>query len=207
MEGEGAGASSAAGAGDQGQEPTGRATGGGAGTGTGTGAASGAAADAGAGGGTQEDPRVAQARQEAITERKARQTAEAALKKLQDAALSDTERKDKRLSELEAENATMKLERQTDRIAMAATAVARQAGALYPEQAWKLLTLSEVEFDAGGNPTNLPKLVDALKKASPALFRGGGQQTRLDQGARTNASTKDRNDQMRELLGIPATSS
>jgi len=57
------------------------------------------------------------------------------------------------------------------RIAKAAIkAAAASAGATYPDDIPKLIEPGDVEFDDDGEPTNVDRLVEALKKSRPALF-------------------------------------
>ncbi len=137
--------------------PAGSATGG---------AAAGSLADAAK---TYDEAYVTQLRQEAAGYRIAAQKAADDLKKLQDAQLSETELRERRLAELEARQADWDRERQELLTRAAVERAARKAGLASEEAAFKLLDLAAVEYDAEGQPQNLDALLTDLVKAYPFL--------------------------------------
>jgi len=100
-------------------------------------------------------------------------TTEAELKKIKDAQLSETERREARLAELESQNATLAAAVQRHRLEAAATAAARKANFWDPDLAYALLDQSAVEFDADGKPKNVEALVKAIAADKPRLINGG----------------------------------
>jgi hypothetical protein len=150
----------------------------GSGGGTGEGApAGGTGNDPAAGGGGNPDPLagggappandkdekfdkeyVQKLRAEAAKYRTEHQKTSARLKELEDAQLSDTEKKDKRLAELEAQNLKLQVESRNSSI----LALAAAAGATVPQALVGLVPL---------DAENLQAAIGALKKQFPDLFR------------------------------------
>jgi rhamnose utilization protein RhaD (predicted bifunctional aldolase and dehydrogenase) len=86
------------------------------------------------------------------------------------ANLTAQEKADKRVKDAEAERDAEKAKNQTTVIKYAVKDAARDAGALYPDAVYRLLDIAAVEYDDKGNPTNIDKLVKALKATYPAMF-------------------------------------
>ena len=86
------------------------------------------------------------------------------------ANLSEKEKSEKRIKDAEAERDAAKAYNQSLVIKYAVKDASRDAGALYPDAAYKLLDMTAVEYDKDGNPTNIDKLVKALKATYPAMF-------------------------------------
>lgn len=100
-----------------------------------------------------------------------RETEKAALverDKLKESLLSESERRDKRLAELQAKEAQWQEERQQLLISHAVALSAAQVG-IIPELAVKLVDWSEVETDDQGQPTNIADLLKKLLKRYPQL--------------------------------------
>lgn len=111
-------------------------------------------------------------------------------KTAEESKLSEAEQTQKKIAELES-----KLEQTSTqgraRVAKAAIkAAAAKAGATYPDHIPKLIDADSVEYDDDGEPTNVDKLVEGLKKSSPGLFEerrpGSG-----DGGPRGSAVSND----------------
>jgi hypothetical protein len=100
---------------------------------------------------------VRELREEAAKHRREKAAIEAKLKALEDEKLSDTERREKRLKELEAENA--RLAGESRRAAILAQAAA--AGAIVPEAIVGLVPADAEDVKAG---------VAAVKREYPQLF-------------------------------------
>lgn len=94
------------------------------------------------------------------------------LKAFQDAQLTEAEKATKRISELEAENAKLKTDVTAHAIKGAFAAAAAKAGAIYPDDVYRLVDLARVEI-ADGQPTNLDALISEIRKARPNYFRAG----------------------------------
>ena len=109
------------------------------------------------------------ARREAEKRAKA---AEVELKKLQDAGLSDQERKDARLAELEREIATERLLRQEATLRAETYSTAQRLGFRAPEIAYRLLSPSEVVYAEDGTPKNVQALLQTVIKDHPYLASG-----------------------------------
>ncbi len=113
-----------------------------------------------------------QARRDAETRAK---TAADELKKLQDAQLSESEKRDKRLAELEREREDWTRERQGIVLERAVERTATKLGFADPADALSLITRSAIEFETDGQPKNLDKLLGDLLKAKPYLAAGRGR--------------------------------
>ncbi len=114
---------------------------------------------------------VEELRKEAAQNRIKAKRAEDALKKREEADMTETEKMQRRLAELEEAEKGWATEKQTILLSQAVTSEAAKAGALYPDLLIKSLDRSAVEFDENGKPTNLDKVIGALRKDYPALFR------------------------------------
>lgn len=88
-----------------------------------------------------------------------------------DAKLSDVEKRDARIAELESQNADLLLRHQQATVRNAVATAASRHGAVYPDAAYKLIDLADVEYDSDGAPTNVDRLLADAKKAYPLLFR------------------------------------
>jgi len=154
------------------------------------------------GAGSGEDPRVAQARSEAIEERKKRQDLETRLKELEDAKLTDEERRTARLSELEAAQAVSDQTAQDLRNDLALVSAAAKAGASSPEDVAKLVDRAGLKHGDDGRPTNADELVADVAKRIPAMF-GKGSRGSADGGA-TGGSPNEKGADMEALLRTAA---
>jgi cell wall-associated NlpC family hydrolase len=142
---------------------------------------------------------------ERTARRDAEQRAKAAeeeLKKLRDASLSDSERRDKRLAELERAQASFEIERQDWRLRDAVTRTAMRLGYADPTDAVALVDRAAVEFDDAGSPKNVDRLLTDLLKAKPHLAGGTRPFGSFDGGARGQPVTgKDMNTLLRQAAG------
>jgi hypothetical protein len=98
-----------------------------------------------------------------------RKKAEGDLRKLQEASLSEQEKRDKRLEELEAEQKAWERERQQNRIEQAVGRLAAKLKLVDVETVVRLVDGARVEFDDQGNPKNVEQLVTDLVKDKPFL--------------------------------------
>ncbi|MCA1722764.1 MAG: hypothetical protein LC748_00625 [Thermomicrobia bacterium] len=100
------------------------------------------------------------------------------------ADMSDTEKRDARIREYEAKEQAWEREKRDLRLQTAITAAGTKAGALYPEQLYKLVEDGAIEWnDATGQPRNLTATINSLKTEYPALFRTHGGAGNADAGA------------------------
>lgn len=97
--------------------------------------------------------------------------AQARIQELEQANLSEQERKDRRLADLEAERATWEVERQTMILRNAVFQEAVKAGAMYPDLVVQAISPAQVEWAKDGTPSNIGKVVADARQAYPALFR------------------------------------
>ncbi|MHB8398437.1 MAG: phage scaffolding protein [Candidatus Limnocylindrales bacterium] len=112
-------------------------------------------------------------------------SAEDELKKLRDANLSDAEKRDKRLVELEREQLTWQRERQEITLSSSVERIASRLGFADPADALGLLDHSAIEFEDTGAPKNLDALLGALLKAKPYLAAASSRASgSYDQGVR-----------------------
>ncbi len=99
--------------------------------------------------------------------------------------LTATEKLQKELDELKGRNEALERAQTTAIIRDAVADAARQEGAVYPEDIYRLLDSDAIEVE-DGKVKNAAKLVTALKSARPALFGNSsadGQKGRQQQGA------------------------
>jgi hypothetical protein len=108
-----------------------------------------------------------QARRDA--ERKAKATQDE-LDKLKAASLSDEEKRQKRLADLEREQADWQRERQEFLLERAVQGSAAKLGFVDPTDAVALLDRSSLEYETDGTPRNLDQQLTALAKAKPHLL-------------------------------------
>lgn len=92
-----------------------------------------------------------------------------AQKEADDAKLSEQERLQNRVKELEAETAKHAEERRALLVRTAVEREARKLNLVDEEAAFKLLDLGAIEFDDGGTPKNVDKLLKKLAEAKPYL--------------------------------------
>lgn len=96
------------------------------------------------------------------------------VKDAEDAKLSDTEKLQARIAELEEKDkANAEKASRLVRDAAIVTA-ARAAGAIDPDAMPALIDPAKLEMDAAGEPTNLKDVLAGLKKDKPVWFREGG---------------------------------
>jgi hypothetical protein len=112
---------------------------------------------------------VAELRREAAANRKKAADAEARLKELDDAKLSETERLTKRTAELEAELERERTGRQEALIRAAVEREAHQQGAVKADVVYRLIDRSAIALDDSGEVKGADKAVAALLTAEPYL--------------------------------------
>lgn len=97
--------------------------------------------------------------------------AQARIQELEQASMSEAEKRDRRLAELEAERATWDMERQSLTLRHAVWQEAMKAGAVYPDLVVQAISPAQVEWAKDGSPSNVGKVVADARQAYPALFR------------------------------------
>lgn len=111
-------------------------------------------------------------RAEAAEYRKKLRELEAVVKQNQEAKLSEAERLQKRLAELEHEREEWARERQERTLRYETMLTAQKLGIVDPDAAWRLLDLKQIEFDEDGQPQNVEKVLRDLIRARPYLAGG-----------------------------------
>lgn len=108
-----------------------------------------------------------------------------------DAALSDLEKAQQRITELESEKAESLVREQARTLRLATEAAARKLGFWDPDVAYGLVDRNAVEFDDDGNPRNVERLLADIAKAKPRLVSqpdfGGGPRGPSGEGPDMNA--------------------
>ena len=138
-------------------------------------------------------------RKESAAYRKRAQEAEARAKALEDAKLSETERMQNRLAELERQQADHERERQEWTLRQEVNAAANAMGLVDADAAYKLLDMAELEFAESGAPKNLDKALANLVKARPYLVAAPTVST--TNPARTSVQAETEQDKRARLLG------
>jgi hypothetical protein len=113
---------------------------------------------------------------------------------------TDLEKLQEQIAESEAKRLEAEQKAQDSRVRAVVMEEARKAGAVAPETVYRLIDRAEMEFDAVGDPSNVPALIDALKKAHPHEFnsRGGA----FDGGVRRSPPAQpSMNDLIRQAAG------
>jgi len=145
---------------------------------------------------------VKKLRSEAAEYRKKLRDLEAKVKADQDAKLSEAERLQNRLAELEREQAMYQQERQERTVRYEVMLAASKLGIVDPEAAYRLLDVAELEFEDDGRPKNVEQALRALIKAKPYLARPVAPETNVTNPARGEAKPVETPEQKRaRLLG------
>lgn len=118
---------------------------------------------------------VRKLRAEAAEYRKRLRELEGKVKADEEAKLTEQERLQKRLAELERKETEYQMALQARTLEYEVKLRAAQLGIVDPDAAYRLLDLKQIEFDEDGRPANLDKVLKALITAKPYLVGGGGQ--------------------------------
>lgn len=122
------------------------------------------------------------------------------LKGYEDRDKSESEKATERIAELERELATERTRVQESTLRTSAFAAARKLGFRNPDLAYRLVSLSEVEFDESGQPKNLERLLDGIAKADPYLVSATSDSGLGPRGSAAPAGS-DMNAQIRRAAG------
>ena len=107
---------------------------------------------------------------------------EAKIREHEDAKLSETEKLQNRLSELESERSVWERERQELRVGILIEQAAAKAGAAHPDSIPRLIDLADVQYNRDGTPKNIDQLIDKAREQYPSYF--GRQSGSFDGGVR-----------------------
>lgn len=121
--------------------------------------------------------------------------------KLTDAQKSEAQKFAEKTSSLERDVADRDRTIQEMRIQGSVATAAAKLNFHDPDDAWKLIDLANVDFDADGAAKNVDKVLEALAKAKPHLVRNGGRPGSFDGGSRTPAADEDMNTKIRRAAG------
>ncbi len=148
---------------------------------------------------------VRKLRAEAADYRKRLRELEQKVQEHETAKLSETEKLQKRLAELERQQATYQRERQERTLKYEAMLVASKLGIVDPEAAYKLLDLTRIEFDEDGTPKNIEQALKELLKAKPYLAAQQQATSIASTNPARSASTQAETPEQKRarLLGIP----
>jgi len=113
---------------------------------------------------------IARLNAEAKQHREAREAAEAKLREIEQAGMSDLEKARQQLAQEEARRIELENKNQELRLSGAVRAAAVKAKAVDPDLVWRTIDLSKIDTDGDGQPTNLDALMTETKKAYPVLF-------------------------------------
>lgn len=114
---------------------------------------------------------VKKLRSEAAENRRKLRDLETRVKAEDDKKLSETERMQKRLAELEKEAEQLKQDRQERTVRYETMLAAGKLNIVDPDAAFRLMDASALEFDENGSPTNVEKVLQGLIKARPYLVK------------------------------------
>ncbi len=126
---------------------------------------------------------VRKLRAEAAEYRKRLRELESKVKADEEAKMTEQERLQKRLSELERAQADWERERQEIMLQRHIENVAAKLGIVDPEAAWKLIDLKEVDFDDDGKPKNIEALLKTLIQKKPYLANNFARSAGAGNGA------------------------
>jgi len=145
---------------------------------------------------------VSQLRREAAENRTKLRALEAAEKKRQEAEMTESQKLQARVTELEANLTAREAQLRETTLRTAVTAAAIEAGASNPSVLVRLIDPSAVEYAEDGSPKNLKKLVEGLKAQVPALFKPTTPGGSADAGASGKAGgAPSMNDLIRQRAG------
>lgn len=127
---------------------------------------------------------------EATQSKKRLQELESKLKEIEDAKLSDDEKKTKRLQELEEKEKTWQSERRQLQLEQAVERAASKLNAEYPDLVMLKVKASEIEYGEDGRPTkeSVEAQIEQIRVDYPALFKSETKDTKPpSSGGGTNA--------------------
>ena len=124
------------------------------------------------------------------------------LKALEDAKLSDQEKSQKRLAELERAAAEASSNLQQRVMEYEVKLAASRLGIVDPDAAWRLIDASSLEFDESGKPKNLDRVLNELLKDKPWLSaQPTARNGAAGSGTQGNPTKFSMNDAIRRAAG------
>lgn len=114
---------------------------------------------------------LAEARREAARYRSEAKKLSEAARAADEASLSELEKANRRVSELERERDDLLGRDQERKLHIASVEAAARLGFRSPELAFKLLDRADVEFDEDGSPKNVEKLLGTVLEREPYLAK------------------------------------
>jgi hypothetical protein len=138
---------------------------------------------------------VKQLRDEAAASRTGKTAAEARVRELEAAQLSEQEKKDLRLKELEVASDKFQADLKDANTRTTAYRAAAELGMTLgaADVALRLVEPSEIEYGEGGKPTNLKALFEAKLKEYPALLNPAGAPALPSSGGPANPARSTNN--------------
>lgn len=117
---------------------------------------------------------VRKLRAEAAEYRRRLRELENTVRQHEEAKLSETEKLQKRVAELEREQQVHQQERQERTLQYETMLAATRLGIVDPEAAYRLLDVAKLQFDEDGKPVNLVPVLQELVQQRPYLLARGG---------------------------------
>ena len=114
---------------------------------------------------------VKKLRSEAAEYRRKLRELETRVKEEDDKKLSETERMQRKLADLEKEAEQLKRDRQERTVRYETMLAASKLNIVDPDAAFRLMDASALEFDENGSPTNMEKVLQGLIKTRPYLVK------------------------------------
>lgn len=140
---------------------------------------------------------LAEARREAARYRSEAKKLSEAARTADEASLSELEKANRRVSDLERERDDLLTRDQERKIHIASVDAAARLGYRSPELAFKLLDRADVEFEEDGSPKNIEKLLSKVLEREPYLAKPG---TTPDFGGGNRGSAPSTTLDMNDLL-------
>lgn len=141
------------------------------------------------------------ANREAAEARKKLAAANKRLEEIDKSQMTEAEKAEARIKELEARNADLEKTARTATVSALVTAAATTAGFANPSLANRLIRAEDIEFSDDGKPTNLDALMKDLLRDNPYLVgrRGSANQGDGREGGGNTGTTM--NDRIRQAAG------
>lgn len=117
---------------------------------------------------------VRKLRAEAAEYRRRLRELENTVRQHEEAKLSETEKLQKRVAELEREQQVYQQERQERTLQYETMLAATRLGIVDPEAAYRLLDVAKLQFNEDGKPVNLVPVLQELVQQRPYLLARGG---------------------------------
>lgn len=144
----------------------------------------------------------AELRREQAANRKRLQALEAAQTAAEEASLSEVQRAQKRVAELERQLSEFQVRERERTVQLAAIEAASRLNFRNPDLAYRLLDQSEIEYAEDGRPKNIDRLLRMLLEKEPYLAKTA----QADYGGGTRGTTPSGPPSMNELIRAAAKS-